>query len=272
MDDLAPIARLIEALRPWLGDLVVIGGWAHRLHRFHHRAYPPSYLPLRTRDADVAFSLEAQLAGDIAATLRKAGFREELSGEHTPPVTQYRLGDEDQGFYAEFLTPLQGSGLNRDGTADATVGRAGVTAQKLRHLELLLVQPWIVRLDATVGVPLPAPAEVRLAHPVGFIAQKLLIQRDRTPEKRAQDALYVHDTLELFGPDIELLKEEWRERVRPTLPIETAGNVERLCREQYGAVTDVIRAAVRIPQDRTLAPDRLQAVCSYGLERIFGTG
>jgi hypothetical protein len=41
-------ARLIEAVRPWLAHLVIVGGWAHRLH--HPLAGKPPYLPLRTRD------------------------------------------------------------------------------------------------------------------------------------------------------------------------------------------------------------------------------
>ena len=272
MDDFAPIARLIEALRPWLGDLVIIGGWAHRLYRFHPQASSPTYQAVQTRDVDVAFSLDAQLEGDIADALRKAGFREDFRGEDAPPVIQYRLGDEDQGFYAEFLTSLRGSGVKRDGTPDATLAKAGVTAQKLRHLDLLLIHPWTVRLDSATGVPLAAPAEVRLANPVCFIAQKLLIRNERRSEKQAQDGLYIHDTLELFGSELELLRAEWRDKIRPAISPKIAETVERLYREQFGVVDDVIRTAARIPQDRTLTPDRLQAACLYGLEAIFANG
>jgi hypothetical protein len=270
VDDFASIARLIEAIRPWSGDLVIIGGWAHRLYRFHPQASSPAYQAVQTRDADVAFSLDAQLKGDIAAALRKAGFREDFRGEDAPPLIQYRLGDEDQGFYAEFLTSLRGSGVKRDGTPDATLAKAGVTAQKLRHLDLLLIQTWTVRLDSTTGVPLAAPAEVRVANPVCFIAQKLLIRNERSSDKQAQDVLYIHDTLELFGSELESLRAEWREKIRPAALPKTAATVERLYREQFGAVNDVIRTAARIPQDRTLTPDRLQAACSYGLEAILG--
>jgi hypothetical protein len=33
--DVQNFNRLIEALRPWLDDIVIAGGWAHRLHRHH---------------------------------------------------------------------------------------------------------------------------------------------------------------------------------------------------------------------------------------------
>ncbi len=155
MDDFAPFARLLGALRPWLGHLVVIGGWAHRLHRFLPLAHPPAYLPLRTRDADLAFAPGARPTGDIGAALEEAGFRAELLGDHTPAVTHYHLGEADAGFYVEFLTPLHGGERKRGGRSDATLSKAGITAQKLRHLELLLFSPWVVTVGPRAGAPWP---------------------------------------------------------------------------------------------------------------------
>ena len=84
--------------------------------------------------------------------------------------------------------------------------------------------------------------------------------------------LYVHDTLELFAAHLDDLREIWREVVRQSLPPRTATRVERLAREQFREVTDTVRAAARIPQDRILSPERVRAACAYGLEAIFGTG
>lgn len=113
MEDLTNFARLIEAIRPWLAHVVIVGGWAHRLHRFHPLATDQEYQPLRTRDVDLAFSPTAPLDGDLRGALSKAGFKEELSGEVTPPVIHYRLGEDDAGFFAEFLTVKKGDGLKR---------------------------------------------------------------------------------------------------------------------------------------------------------------
>lgn len=140
MEDFEAFARLVMALRPWLHQLVVVGGWAHRLHRLHSLAHPPGHLPLRTRDTDLAFSPDETFAGDIRAALTKAGFTRKFLGDDSPPATHYRLGDEDAGFYAEFLTPLVGSEVKR-GKRDATMSKAGITAQKLRYLDILLVEP-----------------------------------------------------------------------------------------------------------------------------------
>lgn len=269
MEDFAAFARLVDALRPWLGHLVIVGGWAHRLHRFHPLASTPAYLPLLTRDADLALSIHAPLDGDISAALDNAGFREDFSGEHTPPITHYRLGDEDGGFYAEFLTPLQGDGLKRNGDPDVTVSKAGITAQKLRHLDLLLTAPWTVHVGPENDVPVTAPVDVLLANPVSFIIQKALIHKYRKGDKKAQDVLYIHDTLELFGASLDQLRAVWANDVRPGMPPKTAKTATTIGTELFREVTDTIRDAARIPQDRQLTPEGVRAVCEYGLQEIL---
>lgn len=257
MDDLVAFARLIDAVRPWLGDLVIVGGWAHRLYRFTPLARSPGYRPVTTRDADLAFAARQSLSGNIATALKVAGFTQELSGDEIPPVAAYRLATDNEGFSAEFLKPLVGDGTRRGGHADATTRAAGITAQKLRHLELLLASPWPLSLSRDTGVPVRTPLVAKVANPVSFIAQKLLIHGRRRADKRAQDALYVHDTLELFGDQLPTLRTVWSTELRPGLPTTTLRRLTRLRREQYGSVTDVHRAAVRIPQDRAVAPDLL---------------
>jgi hypothetical protein len=270
MEDMEAFARLVTALRPWLGQLVVVGGWAHRLHRFHRLAKPPDYLPLRTRDTDLAFSPDEALAGDLRAALTDAGFTEQLFGDDAPPATHYGLGEEGDGFYAEFLTPLVGSEMKR-GKRDATVRKAGITAQKMRHLELLLVSPWNVRVGPEREIPIGADVELFVPNPTSFIVQKLLIHSDRTPRKKAQDILYIHDTLELFGGSLGELRRLWLEEVRPTTAPKTARRAETTPQGLFAAVTDTIREAARIPQDRRLAPENVQRACEYGLGEILGT-
>lgn len=271
MDDFAAFARLLDALSPWLNHLVIVGGWAHRLYRFDRLAQPPAYRPLTTKDADLAFAPNAPLTGDIGAALLAAGFDQELSGEHIPPVTEYKLGGQEQEFFAEFLTPLFGDGLKRDDTDDVTIKKAGITAQKLRYLDLLLISPRSVQVSTAVGVPVQHAVSVRIPNPVSFIAQKLLIHGRRRPDKRPQDVLYIHDTLELFGRELAALRAIWQDEVRSRVPRRTAKTIDRLRREQFATITDVHRSAVRIPQDRALTPDRLQAACAYGLDEVFGS-
>lgn len=88
MEDFANFARLVEAIRPWLGHVVIVGGLAHRLHRFHPLATAQEYQPLRTRDVDIAFSLDAPLQGDLQKALSKAGLQRRIVwGGHTACYT-----------------------------------------------------------------------------------------------------------------------------------------------------------------------------------------
>lgn len=200
MNDMGAFGRLLEALRPWLDRLVFVGGWCHRLHRFHPlaaRHVSPTHDARRRHRAPGRFT-----GWDGYGRGRRADFKEEFSTEFRPPVSKYRLGGDDGGFYAEFLAPLRGGGVRRDGTPDATVQLAGVVAQKLRYLDLLLLEPWTVRAGPEVGIPVDPGVEIRIANPVTFIAHKLLISGKRPPAKRTQDALYIHYTIELFGASI----------------------------------------------------------------------
>jgi hypothetical protein len=269
VEDFKAFARLVTALRPWLGQLVVVGGWAHRLHRFHRWARSPSHLPLRTRDTDLAFSPDEVLAGDVHRALTEAGFTEEFFGEDAPPATHYRLEDEDAGFYAEFLTPLVGSELKR-GKRDATVSKAGITAQKLRYLDILLVKPWSLRVGPETQVPIAASVNLFVPNPTSFMVQKLLIHSGRPADKKAQDVLYIHDTLELFGASLGELRQLWVEDVRPRIVEKWATKAEVLGHELFAKVTDTIRDAARIPKDRRLGPENLRRACEYGLAELLG--
>lgn len=147
MSDLAP--EEIDALRRVLlvvsevteNALIVVGGWAARLLRRHPLARPPAYQTLQTKDLDIAAT--DRLRGTpqtLAGAIRKQGFTPEFRSEDRPPVTRYLLKSM-AGFELEFIAPLLGGPVRRDGTPDNTVDLLGVSAQKLRHVELLLLEP-----------------------------------------------------------------------------------------------------------------------------------
>jgi hypothetical protein len=140
--DVDYFARLIEALDPWLDQVVIIGGWAHRLYRLHPLAQPLDYAPLGTLDTDVAVPHHLPATGEqIRERLLERDFREELMGDTQPPAAHYRVQTGNSAFYAEFLTPLEGSAVKRGGKRDVTARISGVSVQKLRYLELLLKNP-----------------------------------------------------------------------------------------------------------------------------------
>jgi Nucleotidyltransferase len=148
--------------------VVLIGGWAHRLHRLDPRAQTLTYPPLTTLDSDIRDCLVA------------AGFREEFVGEDRPPATHYHLVGRG-GFYAEFVSPLVGSACGRKGERKVTREVGGISSQQLRSIEILLLAPWHISLNKTNGYPFESTKRVRIANPVSFLSQKILIQdvRDR---------------------------------------------------------------------------------------------
>lgn len=270
--DLVQFARLVDALQPWLDRVLFIGGWAHLLFRERPEAARLSYAPLRTGDVDVALDPRAlERDAGIRERLAASGFREEFLGNDRPPVTHYSLGDEASGFYVEFLSPLLGGDRRRDGSRDVTERIAGVTAQKLRYLDILLVEPWTVTIGEEQGVPLGRPAELLVPNPASFVVQKLLISPRRRREDRAKDALYVHDTFELFAADLEALHAIFLERIAPTLS-RSARLALRRETAAYDEVTDLTREAALIGGFRGLTPQAIQEVCQAGLRRLIDGG
>jgi hypothetical protein len=173
-----------------------------------------------------------------------------------------RLGDEASGFYAEFLTPPIGGLYDRKHRRIATAEIAGVSSQQLRYIELLLNQPWSVDLEYR---------KVRVANPVSFLAQKVLIHRTRQRENRAKDILYMHDTLEVFGARLPELRHLWRSIVALQLQRRGVRLISNASENVFGELSDDIRRAAEISAQRGLSPEAIREVCSYGLIEIFGT-
>ncbi|CAN7629996.1 nucleotidyltransferase domain-containing protein [Acidovorax delafieldii] len=269
MNDLEAFAKLVQALDPWRGQMIFIGGWGHRLHTLHPDAQKLAFEPVFTRDTDLAFANRAPLEGDIKAALAAHGFNEEFSGTSKPPAAHYTLGNEENGFYAEFLTPLMEPPRKRNGEPNATAAVAGISAHKIAHLGVLLEDPWIVTVGPDVGVPIDQPVDLQVANPLCFMIQKFLILKDRTKNKRQQDLLYVHDTLMLFGHLLPQLKQTWGSIVKPRLHPREVNTVEREIQLAFSEVTADILAATKIPIDRDLDPDDFLATCQYSFQTIL---
>src|SRR5215472_1239772 len=203
---LEAFSKFIVALEPWLGEVVLVGGWAHRLYRLDSRARKLNYLPLTTLDGDVAVPPKLKKEeSTVRKRLLEAGFEEEFIGEDRPPATHYHYG-KGGGFYAEFLAPLVGSEYDRRGRRKATKEVGGISSQLLRYIEILMLSPWKVELDKENGYPFSARRNVRIANPASFLVQKILIHRKRNYKDRAKDLLYIHDTIEDFSESLEELQ------------------------------------------------------------------
>lgn len=263
--DLTSFAKLLTALEPWLNQVVIIGGWAHRLYRMHPQAQPLEYLPLMTLDTDIALPPLLSIRGqDIFKRLRAQGFTEEFLGDDHPPATHYHLGGAKCPFYVEFLSPHEGSDYDRRGQRKTTLSIGGIVSQRLRNLEILLIHPWAVPFKLN-----NSSVRIQIANPVSFLAQKVLIHNRRNREDRAKDILYMRDTLEVFGAEFSSLRQLWKDEVSSKLSARNAGKISRASRDLFGVITDDIRRAARISPERALNPQAVLEACKYGFIKVF---
>ena len=205
---------------------------------------------------------------ELRDRLIRADFKERFLGDDQPPAMHYELGEEVGAFYAEFLTPLIGSEYDRKGNRQATAQVGGITSQKLRYVELLLDSPLTIELSRANGFPFEKPKQVRIAHPARFMAQKLLIHEKRNRHSRAKDILYLHDTIELLGGSLEVLREEWN-RLRQALSEGAIRTLERAVDAMFSKMTDDIRGAAQAAAGRALTPQAVQELCRAGLKIVF---
>jgi hypothetical protein len=269
--ELEAFSKFIVALEPWLSEVVLVGGWAHRLYRLDPRARTLNYLPLTTLDGDVAVPLTLkEQESTVRQRLLEAGFQEELIGEDRPPATHYYYG-KGGGFYAEFLAPLVGSEHDRHGKRKATWEVGGVSSQLLRYIEILLVSPWKVDLGMESGFPLTPKRTVQIANPASFLAQKILIYEERSRNDKAKDSLYMHDTVEVFSEVLAELRQIFRNDMVPRLHPRRVAELEQAADRLFGKVDDPIREASLMATGRTVNPQRLAETAQAGLKEIFAT-
>jgi hypothetical protein len=218
------LAHVLETFRPYLNTFVLVGGFAVRLYELHPRATPAAARVLRTFDADLATPItRIPIIGKSLAELAEAGsFQPDFRGDNIPPAMKFvprRAFVEPVGvdqYTVEFLTPMRGAQVSRSGRALVTRDiQTGVTAQRLRYLDLLFESPWRVSLARLRGIPKEARAiEARLPHPGFFIVQKILISGEpNRQDKRPKDMAYVYQVVSLFRRELPGLAEEVRVRM-----------------------------------------------------------
>jgi len=271
--DKGGFGRVILALAPYLDDVVFVGGWAQRLFRLHPLAASKAPAPLMTLDADIAAPIALSNRGrTLRELLLGAHFVEDLSGSENPPKAKYRL-DAAGSLCVEFITPLVGGNVRRDGTLDATATIQGVSAEKLRHVDLLLACPWTVELTSADGYAVGEHAfPVKICNPASYLAQKVLALPSRRPSKRGKDVLYIHDTLLLFGATLDELQALWIAEIRPRLAKKALAQVLGASEQFFGDVTDHSREAAHVARGagRSISAGDLAAACRLGLSEIFG--
>ncbi|MHC4600384.1 MAG: GSU2403 family nucleotidyltransferase fold protein [Planctomycetota bacterium] len=202
MDPVAEYREILSALKPYLDDLVIIGGIAMRLYHFH-AGQEGSTPPVQTKDLDFGTPRRLPVRGlhSVDQLLLAAGLEPRQTpvvGWTVPKVKYYAQEGEEE---IEFLTDQVGKEEE-----DSALVQEGLYAEKKRYLGLLLQGTWTV--DVGEGIV------IRVPHPARFIFQKILcFEKRRSSDKAAKDLYYVFYLLNQFpawsgeiGSEIAILK------------------------------------------------------------------
>ena len=135
-------------------EFIIVGGQAARLLRLHPLASRLEWSPLLTSDTDVATVDKGHRGNDLAKAFETEGFTSTLEGDDVPPRTHYLRGAAE----IELIVP----DLARRHSTGATMKILGASAQKVKDLEPLLVEPTELEVPTRKTVHLVGAAYSRL--------------------------------------------------------------------------------------------------------------
>lgn len=186
------LRRMLVVLKPYLSDIVVIGGTANALYRAHPLAADAPGDHPGTTDLDLAAPRKTRVVSGtpLIGVIKAAGLEVVLGGHDEPPLMKFRAGPASP-LEIEFLCPTSGAREEK-----AHLIQAGLSAQPIRHLDLLLHDPWkidVSRVEGFIGAP-----SVLIPNPYCYVMQKILNVSDRGVEKRAKDFYYIYEVSVLF--------------------------------------------------------------------------
>jgi len=189
-NDLAPLVQALVAVKPYLADIVLVGGWVPILYG----KFTTTFKAETIRTADIDFACPSYIAlreESIDQMLQRAGFEARLSGSTTVPCCKYV---KDVDVEIEFLTPLKG-----DGSQLVEKIQQGLTAETLRYLDVLLSHVDRIRIEEDLVVRVPLIS--------AFLFQKGLSFRDRrNVAKKRKDLYYIYKVVRSVDEE-RLIKE-----------------------------------------------------------------
>jgi len=172
-DPLLAILRKLTEKRLWDAGLEIIGSWCFLLYQKH---LPMKKYPMRTEDLDILVPWPFKgKPFDLGAYLQRLGFSQHFHPDGSMFFTGNRMK-------VEFLT------RERRDTAKPQryVKEIAVTPQGLRFMEILFVEPMVLKVGKGIRAKVPAPS--------AFLLHKLIIAtrsgRRNKKEKDIRQAIY----------------------------------------------------------------------------------
>jgi hypothetical protein len=225
MDDLTQfesgLRRVLWELKPYLPELVVIGGWVPHLYRRYGGFTEWKSALSRTGEVDVLVTRAIDAAGrpSIPAILEAAGFRP--VGDSGPAAVWAK--DPARGEMIEFLVPHVGTAKQLGGVQPLP-SQPGLGALSLTDLTLLQAHTTTLDVPVTVAVAPPRTLAVRVPTLGAYAVTKAATFPKRSPiagaagvvtsnPKRAKDVLYLRDLM-AAGDEVVARIEEDAQRIR----------------------------------------------------------
>ncbi len=192
--DLLSLHRALNVLKPYLGEIILVGGWVPFLYR-KYGSMPFRHPSIRTTDIDMAVprDLPEQGQATVDGLLIAAGYNVEIVGSYGGAV-KYELATPPTEI--EFITPEVG----RAGQPSITV-QAGLRAQALRYVDILLDNTRQITVRDSVGGQ-QVDCVVKVPTPAAFIYQKALTLMQRR-SKAAKDLYYIFDLVD-SSPEMQM--------------------------------------------------------------------
>lgn len=185
------LEECIQAIEPYLDQLVVAGGWVPYLYvKLYEGA--ATHEPLLTADFDAVIARHAfvEHAITLDKTILSAGFSYDFASLDIPPVVKYVKDLEDnQQAEIEFLTEA--------GATRRPVEVIGsINAQALQYIDVLLDDPWSFPLE---NYALKGSGCLKIPRPSQYVLHKILVApRRKGTRKTAKDLYYAFYVLDAF--------------------------------------------------------------------------
>ena len=186
----------LDALKPYLSDLVISGGWVPFIYHTYLGTPRPKHPPLMTEDLDISVATDL-LPGSrpSLSTFLKPDRRSGISlghfGPKGPEETVYKATKDGAEIEVTFMSPRRG-GDERQAIAIP----AGVISTLLRYIDVLLASNMKVRIADQTSNGQSVDVEAIVATPEAYCFQKGLSFVERaTRYKKSKDLYYLFDLL-----------------------------------------------------------------------------
>jgi hypothetical protein len=172
-----PVMGILRAMtqhRLWESGFEIIGSWCFLLYQKH---LPLASYPLRTEDLDILVPRPYKgRSFDVSELMQRLGFRQHFNPDGSMHFTGNRMK-------VEFVTKER-----RDGSLPPRhVREIAPTPQELRHMDILLADPVVLKLGPGILARVPSPS--------AFLLHKLFLaarpERREKNEKDIKQAVYV---------------------------------------------------------------------------------